>query len=385
MSRAYWLDLFTGTTWAEFLAKGGTVSGFRLGRKAWASRIKPGDYLLCYLTYVSRFIGILEVASELFEDDEPIWKDEPFPIRFRVKLVTTLTPEAAVPAKEILTRFSWYKPGIETGAWGAHFLGSPTPMSAVDGEMVVQEIRAAEADPVLRPVDDKKLDRRPGKGRPHFRKQGSAASADLPVVIPEVSLGSTSPSIADTGAELPGSEESPSAEDEAGTVVEVNAHTEIESLLLRIGSAMGLQLWVDPADRGKVHEGTKLGDIPGVLDELPLPFTVEVLKTIRRIDVLWLKDQMVVGAFEVESTTAVYSGLLRMSDLIAINPNVRIPIFIVAPDARADRVRQEIVRPTFARLFKPSMGTMSTLRAVRQPAQAVCAPGEAKRRGLAAT
>jgi hypothetical protein len=29
MARSYWLDLFTGITWEEFLAAGGTVSGFR--------------------------------------------------------------------------------------------------------------------------------------------------------------------------------------------------------------------------------------------------------------------------------------------------------------------------------------------------------------------
>ena len=118
---------------------------------------------------------------------------------------------------------------------------------------------------------------------------------------------------------------------------------------------MGLELWIDPTDRGKSYDGEKLGDIPGVLDELPLPFSSEVLKTIRRIDVLWLRDQMVVGAFEVESTTSIYSGLLRMSDLVAMNPNLTIPMFIVAPEARRERVRQEIVRPTFSKLFHPPM------------------------------
>jgi hypothetical protein len=29
VARIYWLDLFTGTTWKEFLAAGGEVSGFR--------------------------------------------------------------------------------------------------------------------------------------------------------------------------------------------------------------------------------------------------------------------------------------------------------------------------------------------------------------------
>jgi hypothetical protein len=61
MTRKYWLDLFTGTTWEEFLEHGAKISGFRASRKRLAERISPGDYLLCYLTGISRFIGILEV------------------------------------------------------------------------------------------------------------------------------------------------------------------------------------------------------------------------------------------------------------------------------------------------------------------------------------
>lgn len=349
MSRAYWLDLFTGTTWAEFIAAGATVSGFRLKRKPWTKKIKPGDYFVCYLTGVSRFVGLLEVTSGVFESQDQIWKDELFPVRFNVSLVATLKPETAVPVHGLLTEFSWYKPGVEKGAWGAYFLGSPAPMAVADGEMVTAEILAAVANPIERPLDLKKLARLPGARRPHKKGQQAAAPPEsvmtpTPEPVEPVGEPNGDPPIPDSDAD-----------DEAATPLEASAHTEIEALLLRIGSAMGLELWIDPNDRGKAHAGSKLGAVPGVIDDLPLPFTSEVLKTIRRIDVLWLKDQMVVGAFEVESTTAVYSGLLRMSDLVAMNPNLTIPMFIVAPEARRDRVHQEIGRPTFAKLFKPPM------------------------------
>jgi hypothetical protein len=49
-SRNYWLDLFTGTTWQEFLDAGATVSGFRESRWSTVQKIRKGDYLLCYLT-----------------------------------------------------------------------------------------------------------------------------------------------------------------------------------------------------------------------------------------------------------------------------------------------------------------------------------------------
>ena len=94
-SPTYWLDLFTGTTWQEFLNAGATISGFRKRRWKTVQRIKPGDYLLCYLTGVSRFIGVLEATSEPYLDESPIWKDEVFPCRLEVEAIATLTPETA--------------------------------------------------------------------------------------------------------------------------------------------------------------------------------------------------------------------------------------------------------------------------------------------------
>ena len=54
-----------------------------------------------------------------------------------------------------------------------------------------------------------------------------------------------------------------------------------------------------------------------------------------------------------ESTTSIYSGLLRMSDLLALQPNLDINLYLVAPDERRDKVEQEILRPTFQLRPKP--------------------------------
>jgi len=139
----------------------------------------------------------------------------------------------------------------------------------------------------------------------------------------------------------------------AETEPETRAHTEMEGLLLELGSAMDLEVWVDRGDRGRIYNGRPLGDIPGVIDELPTHFSTDISKTIRRIDVLWLRDGDVICAFEVESTTAVYSGLLRMADLLALQPHLNINLFIVAPEARRGDVKREINRPTFARALRP--------------------------------
>ena len=61
-----------------------------------------------------------------------------------------------------------------------------------------------------------------------------------------------------------------------------------------------------------------------LLDVLPLNYDETTLRTIEQIDVLWLKRRSIVRAFEIEHTTAVYSGILRMADLLALQPNMDI-------------------------------------------------------------
>ena len=55
-------------------------------------------------------------------------------------------------------------------------------------------------------------------------------------------------------------------------------------------------------------------------------------------------------AFEVEHTTAIYSGILRMADLLALQPNMQIQLHIVAPIERREKVLREIKRPVFSLL-----------------------------------
>ncbi|HEY5082763.1 MAG TPA: hypothetical protein VII91_12755 [Bauldia sp.] len=87
-----------------------------------------------------------------------------------------------------------------------------------------------------------------------------------------------------------------------------------------------------------------------MLEELPLSHDRAALDTIKMIDVIWTNGRSIARAFEVEHTTAVYSGLLRMADLLALIPNMDIRFDIVAPDERKDKVFHEMRRPVFALL-----------------------------------
>jgi hypothetical protein len=124
--------------------------------------------------------------------------------------------------------------------------------------------------------------------------------------------------------------------------------------LLKLGCDLGLDVWVARNDQNKEWNGNKFSALTRLRDSLPRQFDDATNRTIEMIDVLWLQQDAIIAAFEVEHTSAIYSGLLRMSDLVTMQPNIKIDLYIVAPDDRRERVYTEINRPTFARL-KPSL------------------------------
>jgi hypothetical protein len=177
---------------------------------------------------------------------------------------------------------------------------------------------------VARPVDPKKLARKPLYTAEQRKKKTTVATK---VSVPD----SDEP-------EERTSKTTASSEQEATATTR---HTEIQYNLLALGVDMGFDLWVARNDRSKKWQGKTLGELPRMVSELPTQFNEATNRTIELIDVLWLKGNSIVAAFEVECTTAVYSGLLRMSDLLALQPNLEINLFLVAPDERQEKVEQE--------------------------------------------
>jgi len=326
MARNYWLDLFTGKTWEEFKKNGASVSGFRYRRRRLAKQIRPGDYLLCYLTGLSRFLGVLEVKSEAFEDDSALWEDASFPIRFKVTLLYELTPETAVPVLDLKDKLSLFENLSSPHAWTGFFRGSPARFKPKDGEVIVQAIKDAMAHPVSRTYDKAKYWRRPRK----FESSKMGV-----VTVPEDEKVETAP---------------PQLPDKQGMV---SSHEEMQWLLLKLGSDLGLDVWVARNDRNRSFDGNHFANVKRLKQELPRQFDDATNRTIELIDVLWLQGDAIVAAFEVEHTTAIYSGLLRMSDLISMQPNIKINLYLVAPDERFDKVFNEINKPTFGRLKPP--------------------------------
>ena len=70
-----------------------------------------------------------------------------------------------------------------------------------------------------------------------------------------------------------------------------------------------------------------------------------VPRSIENIDVVWkFGPYSIKSAFEIEHSTSVYSGILRLSDLRAEAPNSNYPMFIVASEDRRKKVFDELRR-----------------------------------------
>lgn len=129
-------------------------------------------------------------------------------------------------------------------------------------------------------------------------------------------------------------------------------HTQIQGWLRDLGQALGYDVWIAANDRGRSHAEGSLGDgclrcLPDALDAHP------AADAIRLIDVLWLDrgTPQVVAAFEVEHTTSIYSGIVRMLDLaLGVSEPTATRYFLVAPDAREKDVRAQFSRPAFSRV-----------------------------------
>lgn len=63
---------------------------------------------------------------------------------------------------------------------------------------------------------------------------------------------------------------------------------------------------------------------------------------IREIDLLWLKGDAIVAAFEIEKSTTIDSGINRFRNLFAATPNQNIPVYIVIPDKREEEATNKI-------------------------------------------
>lgn len=125
-----------------------------------------------------------------------------------------------------------------------------------------------------------------------------------------------------------------------------NLHTEMQYHLLKIGIALGYDVICAFNDKSRSFNGNNFSFF--CLPKFPeLNTDTDTATTIKLIDVLWFQKgtNNVIAAFEVEKSTSIYSGILRLTDLSYTIADGDETFYLIAPDSRERDVRAQLIRP----------------------------------------
>lgn len=280
---------------------------------------KRGDYLAFIVD--KAIAGLAEVAGDPLVSREKVWDNGLFPYRIPLKMVhaTERGKRSPIlgPIRDALmsawtTNYGWgirnqqLLQGDPADTIASLIQAQPNSLAAIRSglESLVEEASAARDAKAAH----KRRPRRPRKTK-------------------------VQPQRLDIG---------PQEEDES-------EHIKAQANLIRLGRITGCSVWIASNDRSRQYRGKDLGE--ACLRSLPnLGLSAEATKRISYIDVIWIRQNAPVCAFEIETTTSIYSGLLRMSDLLAVVPALNIQLYVVAPRSRQSKVIAELARPTFQRI-----------------------------------
>lgn len=128
---------------------------------------------------------------------------------------------------------------------------------------------------------------------------------------------------------------------------EEHTHSEMQYHLLTIGRALGYDVAAARNDLSRHYKGHSFSFLS--LPNLPpLPVSAETGQTINLIDIVWLEKGTgrIVCAFEVEKSTSICSGILRLNDLSCSLPDHATMLYLVVPDSRQKEVELQLTRPS---------------------------------------
>ncbi|WP_310551149.1 hypothetical protein [Paenibacillus glufosinatiresistens] len=156
---------------------------------------------------------------------------------------------------------------------------------------------------------------------------------------------------------------------------EESEHSEMQLYLARLGRSFGYNVWIAQNDHQRQWQDEPLGRYSlSVFPAMDLPKSIA--DTIAFIDVLWLNEHNeIVSGFEVEKSTSIYSGILRLHDLSLSVGNATSRLYLICPDKREKEVRAQLLRPS---LQQTQCGPISYIRFsdLRNDCNAMCKYGK---------
>jgi predicted RNA-binding protein len=143
---AYWIVVGSPENFEIARDRGFDMFGFKSTRRRESAEMKPGDKLIFYLTGVMKFGGVVDVASEVFEDHTPVFKTEKkpgedYPFRVRTTPDRVLDREQWLDVKEYAPRLDMTRSRGEH--WRLAFQGNLHKISDADYELISRDVDEA--------------------------------------------------------------------------------------------------------------------------------------------------------------------------------------------------------------------------------------------------
>ncbi len=275
---------------------------------------QQGDYLVFIVD--KALAGLAEISGKPFSSEEKIWDNGLYPHRIPIKFVHTLAVENRIPLLGEIR-------DVLTSAWGTfygHGILNQEFLTDAKAEIIIKAIRS-------RPNNISSVQSKIEEFLIEAKELRETASKELKIMPKDISC----------------------TAEASYTEKEESAHSKAQALLIKLGKITDASVWLASNDKKRVFQGKPLGE--GCLGSLPkLGLDKDATNRISLIDIIWIQQNAPIYAFEVETTTSIYSGLLRMSDLLSVVPNLKIKLFIVAPKERQNKVMTELSRPTFQKI-----------------------------------
>jgi hypothetical protein len=269
--------------------------------------------------------GLAQVSGKPYQSKEIVWDDRLYPYRLPLRFVHVIArehrPPILGPLRDALTSawgmryglgiiHQWVLSGDNAQAVFSSICSKPNSLSEIQANLEAQ-------------LEEAKAEREARKKKKRNVKVLSPAEEPKPIEVPPI--------------EVP------------ALLVEEHAHSRYQSPLVQLGKVTGCFVWIAANDRGKLYDGKPLGE--GCLKSLPrMGLSGEAAERISLIDIIWIQKNAPVCAFEVEISSQVFSGLLRMSDLLAVVPALNVKLYVVAARDRQGKVMKELGRPTFQKI-----------------------------------
>jgi type II restriction enzyme len=147
----------------------------------------------------------------------------------------------------------------------------------------------------------------------------------------------------------------PEKQEETLDIAVQRRHAQIQIALLKIGQHLQFRTHIAKNDHSILYNERRIGEMDGVIQDLHTEKVIsshtDGVNAAKLIDCVWFRNSRFMPAvIEIEQSTGVRSGLVRMKNFQDLIPPLQTRWVIAAPDEDREKVLQNIRMPQFESL-----------------------------------